>query len=115
MSDGLDCPLLQDRVAEKDSEAIEREGPDHDKSADTVHPDPQLVGEDAHVQSKLAHLQGCEAPDVDQCEREGEPQDNWQIVHHCVTSQTCIILQSRLTRASGRLQSVSQNPIQPRS
>ena len=69
-------PLLGDGVAEEDEKEVEDKGPDNDDAAHAVHPAPELEGEDTHVERKLAHLEGCEAPNVNQREGKGYLHDD---------------------------------------
>jgi hypothetical protein len=69
-------PLLRDRIAEEDEKEVEDEGPDNDDAAHAIHPAPELEGEHTHVEGKLAHLEGCETPNVDQREGEGDLHDD---------------------------------------
>jgi hypothetical protein len=111
----FDRPLLRDGVAEEDEEEIEHQSPDHNDSASAVHPHSELGGEHSHVQRELAHLEGCQTPDVDQREREGNLHDYRQVVDHCRWSQLRPYLCTRLTHTSGTLQIRGQNPSQRQS
>lgn len=113
MAHTLDGPLLRDGIAEEDEDEVEDHSPDHNNSASAVHPAAQLVGEHSHVQRKLAHLEGCQTPDIDQGEREGNLHYHRQVVHHCHRSQLCLFRCARLTHTSDTLQTQGQSPSQP--
>lgn len=91
MTDTLDSPLLGDWITEENKEEVEDNGPEDDDGTDDIDPVPESVRKNSHVEGQLAQLDGCEAPDVYQCEGKGYLHYKGQVVRHCIVRQPGLV------------------------
>lgn len=75
VADSHHCPLLRDRVAEKDEDESEGQSPDNDNAGNDIDYLAELQRERPVVKPKLAEFQTRQCPKVDQREGESHFQD----------------------------------------